>query len=119
MRREARGVEQPALVVGEHRPETPQGLRGNPRAQLRYIALKISPYVVAPPLQAAAVVGGEQTLRETSPGPERFGLAGRDLSGIDRTEFQVPDPASEGFARLAEQIQASRSASTLTMHTTL
>ncbi len=105
---ERRGVEQPSLLMREHRPEATQRLGRDARPELRDIALEVRPDEIGAPAQALPVGRGKQALGKAAAEPERVESLAARLAGIERGEFQVADAPGRRLARLLEQIDRRR-----------
>lgn len=62
-------VEEAGLVMGEHGPETPQGLCRNARTKHGYVALQICTDEVLPPALACPVRGSKETVGKAAAYP--------------------------------------------------
>jgi hypothetical protein len=107
-RGQARRVEQGALVVRQHGPETPQGLRWDARSEHRHIALQVGADKALPQLQAIAVRGREETIGKSAAQPERREVARLDLAGSQRQEVHVGDTSGQALPGLPQKVDGRR-----------
>jgi hypothetical protein len=79
--------------VGEHRPKAPERLGRDAHAELRNVALQVSPYKIATPLQAYILARREKAAGKTAPHPKCVDRRGTCLKDVERAEFQIGDTA--------------------------
>ena len=101
---ELRGVEQTALMVCEHGPQSPQRLGRDARAQLRYVALEVGADEVLAPAQADRVVARQEAVREAAPDPELVQRSLSHLGEVEGGEFNERDPPGQALAGLGQQV---------------
>jgi hypothetical protein len=106
--RELCHVEQAALVVRHHGPETTQGLGRYARAELRDVAFQIGTDETFAPALAARIARGCQAGRKAAPQPQVTQARGASLPNMQRPESQVAYAPGQGLARLLEHVQRSR-----------
>ena len=106
-----RGVERPALVVGQHGPEPLQRLCRDAPAELRHVALQIGADEVLPEGHAVGVVLGQKAVREAPAHPQRRHgpRVGRSLGHVERVQVDVFDSPGEALPRLTDHVQRRRS----------
>lgn len=66
-------VQQTALIVSQHDPETPQCFCGNSWTKLRDVSFKVSTDKILSPAQTLPGIRGKQTFREPARYPQVFG----------------------------------------------
>ena len=100
------GVEQPALAMGEHRPEPFQGFRRNPRAEKGNVPFQIGPDETFPQGQAVAIVLRQVAVGKAPAQPESVNgwTAGPGLGHGQGSHVHILDPARQALPRLAEQV---------------
>ncbi len=94
--------------MGQHGPEAAQGFRRHARSQLRNVALQIRADKIFAPDRACRVALREKDVRKSAPDPEFFARIVLDFENVERTQFDMGDPAGEGFSRLPEQFHRGR-----------
>ncbi|OIQ64064.1 hypothetical protein GALL_543880 [mine drainage metagenome] len=92
------GVEQAPLVVGEHGPETPQGLGGDAGAELGDVPFQVGADEILAPAQAAGEAAGQQAVGEAAPQPQLIQGAIPHFHGMEGAQLQVGDASRQGFA---------------------
>ncbi len=103
-----RGVQQPALIMGQQDPEAPQGLRRTTmHPELRDVALLVRANEVESPAGAGRVTPGCEGVGEAAANPERMAAAS-DLQGIETGQLLVDNPPGQRLRRLLEQRIRSR-----------
>ena len=106
--REVGGVEDAALLVGQHGPESAQGFGSDARPELCDVAFEIRADEITAPAQAARLVGGKQAIGKSAAHPQRIAgdSGGADLQDVEGAELQTGDPPGQRLARLLHQLQA-------------
>lgn len=105
--REVGGVEQAALHVSEHRPETAKRGGWNARPELRDVPFEVRANERFAPREAVRVIGREKALRKAAPNPEVGVLLRRDLQDVERRQLHVGEPAGKRLG-LTQQIGRRR-----------
>ena len=102
-----RGVQEPALAVGQHGPESPQRLRRHPHPELRDVALQVRANEVASPAGTGRVAPGGEGVGEAATNPQRL-ASGSDLQRVQTGQLLVDDAPCQRLRRLPEQRIRSR-----------
>ena len=115
---ESRGVQQPTLAVGEHRPESFEGEWRDARVELRRVTLKIGADQIPAIDQAVFFAIREEAEREAAanPQPGRGLERGFHFEDVEGAEVHILDPAREAL-RLLEERNRSRPENQETTHT--
>lgn len=94
----------------EHRPQTANRFRRQPRSEHRHIAFEIAAHERPPPVKTHGVIGGEEALGEPAADPEPVDAADFrwQLENIYRREVQLRDPAGQCLRRLPHEIERRR-----------
>src|SRR5215203_2730711 len=103
-----RGVQQAALVMGEHRPQAPQRLGRHAGAELRDVALEIGADEVGSPAQALHRTGGKEAGREPATHPELVPATLADLDHVEGRQFHEGNATGQGLAALGKEVQRRR-----------
>ncbi len=101
------GVEQPALMVGQHAPEAAQSFGGDTRAELRDVAFQIGADEVLAPAQAARAIGCEQAVGKATAHPKIVGRQVGRFQHAERRQFQIGNAAGQALAGLLEKVERS------------
>ena len=109
-RGEPRGIQQPALGMGEHRPQPGHGARRGARREPGDVPSHHRPQEVVPDLPAAGVVLRPVTLGESAAQPEppprrRIVL---DFQRVERAEFHLGDPPGEALPGAGQEVERRR-----------
>ena len=93
--------------MGQHGPESPQGLGRHPHPELRDVPLQVRANEVEPPAGAGRVAPGGEGIGEATAYPERLAPIS-DLQGIQTGQLLVDDAPRQRLRRLPEQRIRSR-----------
>ncbi len=63
-------IQDSALMVGEHGPETAESFCGNTGAELRNVAFQVGPDEIQPPAHAVSLATGEQAFGKAAANPQ-------------------------------------------------
>ena len=101
------GVQEPALAVGEHRPQSLQGLgRQPPLGELGDVALQVGADEIAAEGEAVGIAGRQEAVGKPAAHPERRHRRrrGGDVEHVERVERHVLDASGQALPRLPEQV---------------
>jgi hypothetical protein len=92
---QTRSIQNLRLIMRKHSPETTKRLGGYTRSELRDIALQVSPYEIAPPLQTQIVRFSEKAARKAAPDPQCVRGCGASLKDIDTCSRRRSSPPAQ------------------------
>jgi len=105
---ELRRVPYLSMMVGNHRPEAPQGFGGNGDAQLRDVPLEKGANECLAPRETALVIVSQERPGEAAAEPQTITLRRTDLGQVEAGEINKPDAPGQRLRHAANEIGRCR-----------